>query len=127
MQSLKQQRGMSFWSMLFVVGVLSFFLFLFFKLFPPYMEDFKIKGALESLARQEDIGRMSKGEMTEALRKRFEIDNISGVRLDKDFTIEPRGRMKLIRLRYENVIPLMANISILLEFDHSKEVRASGE
>ncbi len=127
MHNRHKQRGMTLWGMLFVMGVLAFFLFIFFKLFPPYMEDFKIKSALDSLARQEDAGRMSKGEAAEALRKRFEIDNIDSVKLDKDLTVEARGRMKIIRLRYENIIPIMGNLSILLEFDHSKEVRSGAE
>lgn len=127
MHNHQQQRGITFWGLLFVLGVLAFFLFLMFKLFPPYMEDFKVKGALDSLARQSDIGSMSRGDIAAALYKRFDIDNITGVKLDKDLTVETRGRTKVIRIRYENVTPIIANVSILLEFDHAKEVRSSGE
>jgi hypothetical protein len=49
MQYPKRQAGMSMWSLLFVLGTLAFFLFLFFKLFSPYMSDFKVKTALMSL------------------------------------------------------------------------------
>ncbi len=127
MHSKRQQRGMTFWGLSFVLGILAFFLFILFKLIPPYMEDFKVRGALDSLSRQADVGGMSKGDIAEALRKRFEIDNVDSIKLGTDLTVETRGRAKVIRIRYDNVVPVLGNVSLLLEFDHSKEVRSSGE
>ncbi|HLD14179.1 MAG TPA: DUF4845 domain-containing protein [Burkholderiales bacterium] len=123
MQSRNSQKGMTFWSLLFVLGVLGFSLFVGFKLFPPYMDDFKINSALDSLAKQSDIGSLSKAAISESLRKRFDIDNISYADPVKDLTLENRGRMRVIRLHYQPVIPLMFNVSLLLEFDHTREVR----
>ena len=123
MQSRNSQKGMTFWGLLFVLGVLGFSLFVGFKLFPPYMDDFKINSALDSLAKQSDIGSLSKAAISESLRKRFDIDNISYADPVKDLTLENRGRMRVIRLHYQPVIPLMFNVSLLLEFDHTREVR----
>lgn len=121
----RQQRGMTFWGLSFVLGVFAFLLFLTFKLFPPYMEDFKVKSALDGLARQSDFSSMSRSDMIVALGKRFDVDDVTAVKLDKDFIVETQGRLKRVRIRYENVIPIVANISILLEFDHVKETRSS--
>jgi hypothetical protein len=77
------------------------------------------------LVRQSDIGIMTRADVASALSKRFDIDNVTAVNLQKDLTIESRGRTKIIRVRYENVIPIVGNLSILLNFDHSKEVRSS--
>jgi hypothetical protein len=126
MDRWRQQQGMSFWGLVFFLSVLAFALFIGFKLFPPYMEDFKVRSALDSLARQPDISTMTRADISTALEKRFDIDNIDAVKLAKDLTVETRGRLKVIRIRYENVIPIAGNLSILLEFDHVKEVR-SGE
>lgn len=123
MQSRNTQEGMTFWGLLFVLGVLAFSLFVGFKLFPPYMDDFKINSALDSLAKQSDVGSLSKAAISESLRKRFDIDNISYVDPVKDLTLENRGRMRVIRLHYTPTIPLMFNVSLLLEFDHTREVR----
>jgi uncharacterized protein DUF4845 len=124
-QGRQQQRGMTMWGLLFVLGVLAFVLFIGFKLFPPYLEDFKVKAALDSLARQPDFSSMSRGDMAGALDKRFDIDDITGVNLSKDLTVETQGRLKRVRIRYEKVVPIVANISLLLEFEHSKETRSS--
>jgi len=124
MQIRDTQKGMTFWSLLFMLGVLGFFLFIGFKLFPPYLDDFKVKSALDSLVKQPDIGSLSKAAISESLRKRIQIDNIDYVDPVKDLTLENRGRMRIIRLRYQPTIPLMFNVSALLEFDHTREVRA---
>lgn len=126
MKSPNSQRGITMWGMLFILGVLSFVLFLLFKLFPPYMTDLKVKSALDSLAKQSDVGALGKPEIAEALGKRFDIDMVEGIDLKNGLIVETRGRMKVIRIQYEQVIPMVANISALLEFSHEKQV-ATGE
>ena len=126
MQLKKYQRGMSIWSLSFVVGVFAFIIFLVFKLYTPYMEDFKVRNALDSVARSSDIGAMSKADISMALAKRFDIDNIDTVDPTKNLYIENRGRnARAVRITYEAVIPLFYNVSVLLDFDHVKEVRGA--
>jgi len=114
---------MTMWSLLFVLGTLAFFLFLTFKLLPPYLGDMKIRGALESLSRQSDAGSMSVPEISEALRKRLEIDSADDFDLANSLTVTARGKNKVIRINYESVTPMLFNVSALLTFDHSIEVR----
>lgn len=125
MQNPKRQSGMTMWSLLFVLGTLAFFLFLLFKLIPPYLGDMKVRGALESLGRQPDAGSMSNPEITEAIRKRLEIDSADDFDLSKSLTVTAKGRSKLIRINYESVTPILYNVSVLLTFDHSIEVRGA--
>ena len=123
MQNPKHQSGMTIWSLTFVLGTLAFFLFLLFKLLPPYLSDLKISGALESLSRQPDAGSMSVPEIQEAIRKRLEIDSADDFDLGNSLTITAQGRSKVIRINYESVTPMLFNISALLTFDHRIEVR----
>jgi hypothetical protein len=125
MQYRHRQLGITFWGMMFVIGVMSCVLFILFKLFPPYMEDLKVKTALDSLMRQPDVSSMTRPEILNALDKRFDIDNVTDVDLNKSLIVESRGRRKIIAIRYENIVPVVGNISALLEFDHTKEVGTS--
>ncbi|MCR4347238.1 MAG: DUF4845 domain-containing protein [Sulfuricaulis sp.] len=125
MQVPKRQSGMSMWSMLFVLGTMAFFLFLLFKMIPPYLGDFKVKSALESLGRQPDAGTMTMRDIQEAIRKRLEIDSADNFDLSNSLTVTAKGRNKVIRINYESVTPIALNISALLTFDHSIEVRGS--
>lgn len=120
----KRQSGITMWGMLFVLGTMAFFIFILFKLIPPYLNDLKIKSALESLGRQSSVGTMPVGEIREALRKRLEIDSLDNFSLES-LTVTARGKTKVIRINYESVTPLLFNASILLNFDHSIEVRGA--
>lgn len=122
--SASRQRGMSMWSALFVIGVVAFFLFIFFKLIPPYLEDMKVGSALDSLARDPNIGSMSKGEIMEGLSKRFDVDNVTAVKPGQ-LELKPMGKMKSLVMNYEVVVPLFYNVSLLLEFSHARQVRSA--
>lgn len=117
------QRGMTMWSAAFVIGTLGFFLFLLFKVIPPYLEDMKIKTALESLAKEANGGALSKADMITRLDKRFDIDMVTAVK-PTQLALEKRGKKQVIRMSYENVVPLFYNVSLLLEFNHEHEVRS---
>lgn len=117
----KQQYGMTMWSAMFVIGVAVFFIFLLFKLLPPYLEDMKVRSALEGLSREANSGGLTKVELVQRLEKRFDIDNVTAVKASQ-MVIEARGRQKVMRMTYEVVVPLVYNISALLEFDHAREV-----
>ena len=117
-----RQQGMTMWSLTFVLGVIAFVIFLIFKLLPPYVEDMKVRAALDGIARQDNAGAMTRAEIASALSKRFDIDNVDTVKPDQHLTVENKGRTKIIRISYETVIPMVANISLLLEFNHQKEV-----
>ena len=120
-----RQNGMTMWGTLFVVGVFVTIGFIGFKLFPVYMEDMKVESALDSLARQPEVGSMSKADISSSLEKRFDIDNVTEVKLKDSLFVEQKGGMRTIRISYEAVVPMIANVSALLEFNHSREVRGS--
>ena len=117
----KQQSGMTMWSAMFVIGVAVFFLFLLFKLLPPYLEDLKVRTALDGLAREVGTGGVSKADLVSRLEKRFDIDNVTNVKASQ-LVIQPQGRQRVMRINYEVVVPLVYNVSALLEFDHARQV-----
>lgn len=118
------EKGMTLWSTTFVLGVLGMAVFLILKLFPVYMQDFKVEKALQSVAAQPGAGAMSRPEIVQALNNRFMVDDVEHVRADQQLVIEQAGKNKVYRLDYEAVVPLFRNVSALIEFQHAQEVRA---
>jgi hypothetical protein len=116
-----RQRGMTMWSAAFVIGTVVFFLFLAFKLIPPYAEDLQVNTAMNGLVSEPGAGGMSKSELVASLAKRFDINNITKVD-PAQLTVEMRAKAKVLGLRYEVVVPMAYNVSALLEFDHVREV-----
>lgn len=117
----RRQRGMTMWSATFVIGSVVFFLFLFFKLLPPYLEDLKVKTAMNGLASEPGVGGMSKSELVVGLAKRFDINNVTSINPEQ-LTVEARGKTKVLRMSYEVVVPMAYNVSALIEFNHERQV-----
>lgn len=124
MQTNSKQRGMSIWGLLLAGGIFVFFLLLFFKLLPPYMEYGTVKTTLENVAKQPDIGSMEKTEIKNAIQRRFDIEDVKRVDLSKHLFVEKKPGATTIRLAYEVRVPLFYNITALLDFEASKTVSA---
>lgn len=119
-----RQDGMTMWGMAVVIALIVFFTLLGLKLTPPYLENFKVKSILKSIGKQADAGSASREQLIEMLQKRFDIDEVHGVELRNDLKVENRGRSaKVISIAYEVRVPLAYNISALLDFNDSIEVK----
>lgn len=120
-----RQSGATIWQMITIGFLVVIFALLLMKLLPPYLSDLKITGALSSLQKQAAASAMNRKEILVALEKRFDIDDVKHVDLRQDVIIEKRGRMATVTIDYEVQVPLLFNISALLEFNHSVQVDAS--
>lgn len=120
-----KQSGVTFWGFAMVAFLIAFFTLLFLKLLPPYIEHAKVKTALENAAKQPNAANQSKVEITAALQRRFDVDDVSRVNLAKDLTVAKSadGRSITIRITYEVRVPLAYNISALLSFDETVEAK----
>ena len=118
-----RQRGVTMWGMFMISLMVVFFALLLFKLIPPYLQDLKVNAALDSIEKEASGSGMSKPEIIVALRKRFDIDDIEHVD-PADITIQRRGVFIVVDIEYEAIVPLVLNISALIEFNHSAEIPA---
>lgn len=124
MQSRMNQRGIGFWGLVMVAALVVFFTLMFFKLLPPYIENAKIKTALENVSRQPNAINMEKGEIKAALDRRFSIEDINEVDLSKVLFVEKKPGVTIIRITYERRVPVAYNVTALLEFNDSVQVNA---
>lgn len=122
MQTRTYQNGMTFWGLLVVAAIFIFFVILFFKLLPPYIEYGKVKTSLESLAKQPDTGAMEKAQIKAAIERRFDIEDVSSIDLNKNLFVEKKPGSMTIRIAYERRVPLAYNVTALIEFDHTAQV-----
>jgi Domain of unknown function (DUF4845) len=124
MNSLLRQRGITMWGMLFVIAVFVFFVVLFIKLYPAHYQNYKVKTALKNLAKQPDAFNMERPEIKAALDRRFTIDDVDQVKLDKHLFIEKKPGIMTIRIENEVKIPLYEGYSVLIEFKNVEQVSA---
>ena len=112
------QKGLTLWGVMVIILVGVFFLFLFFKLFPAYMEDFEISSQLDSVAHEPNARNLSPDEIITAIEKRFEIEDINNVTPRRDVKIVPEGNGMAIDLNYNVEIEMMGNANVILYFEH---------
>lgn len=124
MQTIQKQQGMTFWGLLLVAAIFIFFVVLFFKLLPPYIEHAKVKTSLENIAHQPNAFNMEKNEIKAALDRRFSIEDVNDVDLGKSLFVEKKPGSMSIRIAYERRVPLAYNVTALIDFDDTVQVNA---
>jgi len=124
-----QQQGMSGMALMLLIVMLIFALIVFFKLFPVYMENWKVGNVLESISEDDNkvfqkadreiqriiLGRLSEEEIDLeeiGLSKENIKDNLTIDRISDDKLVE-------VTLTYQRVKPLMGNVFFLVHFDNS--------
>lgn len=123
MYNSTSQRGMSAIGFIIVLALIGVFVLVTLKLFPAYMENFKVSAAMESIRSQSGIGEKSKGEVIDMLVKRLDVDNVDNV-MPGNIEIRPRdGGGLLLGVKYEVRGNLFGNLDFVVRFDKSVELR----
>ena len=115
----KRQRGLSFLSLMAIVGILGFSAVVGLKLFPIYMDSWKIDGIMKAVISQPGINEQSRREIYDAMMKRLDIDAVDAVnyRNSDALTITKRKNNVTISIFYRVETPLIGNLSLVAEFD----------
>lgn len=120
----QSQRGATLWSVIFILFLIGFSVFVTLKLFPVYMEDFSIVSSLESLENDPGAEYLGAGKVKQAVMKRFGINNVKVIS-SEDVSVSREGNFYYVDVDYEVIVPFIGNISLLITFGHSASVRAS--
>lgn len=122
MKSLaKKQRGLTFISLVFILGLIAFFTLLVLKIAPIYFNNSKVKNALAALEHSTDITTKTRNEILSSLDKRFSMNYVEYVTHDDIKIIAQPGYVK-VDVEYERVEPIIGNLSVLVEFHEGFEV-----
>lgn len=109
-----KQQGVSLGGLLVVLFLLVIVGILGLKLIGPYMEFFKIRGAVEAIGA--DRGKTaSVAEVRKAFDARATIDDISSVK-GQDLEVTKEGADVVITFAYRKEIPLFANVGMFIDF-----------
>ena len=117
----RKQRGLTFISIVFILGLIAFFTLLVLKIAPIYFNNSKVKNALAAVEESVDITSKSRREMLDSLDKRFNMNYVEYVTHDDIKIIAQPGYVK-VDIEYERVEPIMGNLSVLVEFHEGFEV-----
>lgn len=109
--------------MLLSAAVLIAIALLVMKLTPHYMNNAKLVAALEYVTSDSRTANMTRREILREMKNKLYIDyGDELINLDESLVIEKRRGGMTLSLDYEVVVPLVYNISALLDFSNSAEV-----
>jgi len=119
--SSKRQQGLTFISLVFVLGLIAFFVLLGLKIGPIYLDHSKVVSALAEIEKTAHIEELSEAQIRNSLSKRFNINYVNDVTQD-DITVTKQGNYLKVAIEYEVVRKIAGNLSVLVEFNDVIEV-----
>jgi hypothetical protein len=117
---LKRQQGLTLISLVFILGLIGFFVMLTLKIVPIYLDHGKVKSALEALKATPELQTKSEYEIRDSLNKRFSINYVYDVK-PENIKVLKHGNYVKVDIEYETVVALAGNLSALAEFHDTIE------
>ena len=117
----RRQNGMTYLGMLIMLVIIAFFAIVLIKVAPLYMEYFKVKSSLDSLAQEakDDQSVLSPIELEKHLLKRLNINDVQHVTKD-DIKITREGRKTVVEVDYEARVTVFDNLDIVARFPDNR-------
>jgi hypothetical protein len=117
----KHQQGLTFISLVFILGLIAFFVLLVLKIGPIYLDHSKVVSALAEVEKTAHIEEQSVAQIRDSLNKRFNINYVYDVTQD-DITVTKYQNYLKVAIEYEVVRKIAGNLSVLVEFNDVIEV-----
>lgn len=113
--SRQRQKGMSMTAILILVAIFGTLIVTFFKVFPFYYNNFKVKSVLQALSEDTRIDPKSRRAIWESMQKRLFIDEVRSITRE-NVTMERKDGVTTITVTYEEVDNYIGNLFIGARF-----------
>lgn len=129
---MKKQQGMTFIGMLLTMAAVIMAAILIMRAVPVYMQYYSIIQSVKGLnaVPVSSLTGDSYGDvevLKSSLNKHFEINGLDNLK-ENQLVIVPNGENKFtVKLKYQVIRPLLYNVSLLFDFNHTQEVVAGSE
>ena len=117
----RRENGMTYLGMLIMLIVIAFFAVVLIKVAPLYIESFKVKSSLDSLAQESKDGQplSSPQEIEKHLFNRLGVNDVQHV-TRKDIKITREGRKTVVVVDYEARVTLFDNLDLVAHFPDNR-------
>jgi hypothetical protein len=122
---MNRQRGITFIGLVLLIAAGLFVVMVGMKLTPAYVEYFTIKKTLKKISQEPGFESMSRREIMDVYTKAAMIDEIGDANA-KDLVVGKNAAgQNTVSIDYQKVIPIIANVSVLIDFTASTDASAS--
>ena len=122
MRNLRNQRGITFISLVLMLVVAGFFAMLLMKLGPIYLENYTIKTVLKNLENTSGLGSRPSRDILSTLSDRLYVNEVR--RLEKkNIKLSKKGGRVTLTINYEVRKPILANVDALVTFSDMVQLK----
>lgn len=114
----RKQTGLGGLGTLLFVILLVIIAIVVIKAVPAYIEYAAVKRVLSNMSSAGELNAASVKQIREAFDRRASIDNVERIR-GSDLEITKEGGRAVVNANYQATIPLIANLSLLIDFSAS--------
>ena len=119
-----RQRGMTFLGIIVLVVVVGAWVYAGIRLVPKYLEYIRVASTLEKVRDEYDSNPgTTEFMLRKAVERHFDIEMVEVI-TSNDIEIKREGGTFYMRAAYNDTVPLIQNVSFLVEFDKTVEVAA---
>ncbi len=115
-----KQRGITFIGLVLVIVAIVCIAIVGMKVTPAYIEFFSVKKIISKIGNEPNFNEMSKKEIQEEFANGANIGYVTVINAN-DLVIEKRDTGNVVTAQYQVTIPIVANASVLLDFNASTE------
>ncbi|HEX4871238.1 MAG TPA: DUF4845 domain-containing protein [Nevskiaceae bacterium] len=120
-----RQRGLGWFGLLIVFGLIALFAIVGIKSFPLYMNQFTLAGAVNGVANDPELANADAGRVRTALQRRWDIDDIKLI-TPKDVKIKRVDGGRVLSYDYEARTHLFYNVFLVFQFKDEVRLRGTG-
>jgi Domain of unknown function (DUF4845)/Prokaryotic N-terminal methylation motif len=113
-----RQRGMTFLGLLIVLALCGVVGLAGVRLFPVYINYFKVVSTLKRVASEAKAGASDEGSLRNSIGRHWNIEDITGLD-EKEVEIKRENGVTTLHAAYEDKVPYIANVSLAVDFDTS--------
>ena len=115
MHMRSRQRGLGWFGLLFVLGVIAFTAIVVVKCLPIYLNQMKIASSINKVASDPSNGRAELHELRRDLQRFWDIEDINYLQ-PRDIKVKRTANGRFLSYEYEARERLFYNISIVIDF-----------
>lgn len=119
MMSRHRQRGMTFIGWMVLLGMIGFMVMTGLKLMPAYMEFFKVRSTMDSVA-SEINNETNTAQIRQLIGARFQVNDVRTIN-NYDIVINRDRGVLTLAINYEYRTPMFANVDAVVMFEKTVE------
>ena len=129
MKILAKQKGMTMWSLIFVLGFIAIVVLFTLRAYPLYYEKMQVIASMNTTASQPDATKMTVGELRKKFYSSIQITNINRFNdrnlKDHIFLIKSKtaGEPNQLNVKYSSKNKLFQDLYLWMDFDVSVPIR----